>query len=134
MTRTQKITYWISTCWLALGMVSTGMVQLLHMQSEGALSPPGVYGIQQLGYPVYLLTILGVWKLLGAVAVLIPKFPVLKEWAYAGFFFLTTGAILSHIATHHPLAEMWPAALLLALTGISWYFRPADRTLANVRS
>jgi len=130
MTRTQKITYWISTCWLALGMVSTGMVQLLHMQSEGALSPPGVYGIRQLGYPVYLLTILGVWKLLGAVALLIPKFPVLKEWAYAGFFFLTTGAILSHIATHHPLAAMWPAALLLALTMISWYFRPADRKTA----
>ncbi len=134
MSKTNKVIYWISTGWLALGMLSTGMVQLLRVQSEGALSPPGVYGIKQLGYPVYLLTILGVWKLLGAVAVLIPKFPVLKEWAYAGFFFLTTGAILSHLATHHPLSAMFPAALLLALTGISWYSRPADRTLAMVHS
>ena len=134
MTKTNKIIYWISTCWLALGMVSTGMVQLLRVQSEGALSPPGVYGIKQLGYPVYLLTILGVWKLLGAVAVLIPKFPVLKEWAYAGFFFLTTGAIFSHIATDHPLAAMWPAAMLLVLTMISLYFRPASRRTAAVRA
>jgi hypothetical protein len=134
MTKTNTFIYWTSTCWLALGMVSTGMVQLLHVRSEGALSPPGVYGIKELGYPVYLLTILGVWKLLGAVAVLIPRFPVLKEWAYAGFFFLTTGAIASHLATEHPLAAMWPAALLLALTMISWYFRPASRRTAAVHA
>ena len=133
MSKRNKIIYWIATLWLSLGMVSTGMVQLLKVQSEGALSPPGVYGIMELGYPVYLLTILGIWKLLGAVAVLVPKFPVLKEWAYAGFFFLTTGAIFSHIATDHPLVAMGPAALLLVLTGISWYCRPADRRIGTVR-
>ena len=129
MTKTNKIIYWVCTLWLALGMVSTGMVQLLHVQAEGALAPPGVYGIKYLGYPVYLLTILGVWKLLGVVAILVPKFPLLKEWAYAGFFFLMMGALFSHIAMKDPLVEFLPGLLLLALTILSWYFRPAERRL-----
>ena len=116
MTRTKKIIYWVSTVWLALGMFSTGMVQLLRQQSEGQLSPPGVYGITHLGYPVYLLTILGIWKLLGVVAVLVPKFPRLKEWAYAGFFFLMTGAVFSHLALHDPFTALIPAFLLIFLT------------------
>src|SRR6185295_867667 len=99
-----------------LGMVSTGMVQLTRQEAEGATAPPGVWGITQLGYPVYFLTIIGVWKILGAVAVLIPKFPLLKEWAYAGFFFLMTGAIFSHIAIGSALSEFIPASLLLILT------------------
>jgi uncharacterized membrane protein YphA (DoxX/SURF4 family) len=86
MIRTKKIIYWIATLWLALGMLSTGTVQLLKMKAEGAVAPPGVYGITKLGYPIYFLTILGIWKLLGVVALLVPKFPLLKEWAYAGFF------------------------------------------------
>jgi hypothetical protein len=81
-----KAIYWISTLWLALGMLATGTLQLFRAKAEGALAPPGVYGITHLGYPIYFLTILGVWKILGVVAVLIPKFPLLKEWAYAGFF------------------------------------------------
>ena len=76
---------------LHLGMVSTGIVQLLKAKEE-------VDMITHLGYPVYFLTILGVWKILGVIAVLIPKFPLLKEWAYAGFFFAMSGAIFSHIA------------------------------------
>ena len=68
-------------------MLSTGTLQLFKVKAERAVAPPGVYGITHLGYPIYLLTILGVWKILGVVAVLIPKFPLLKEWAYAGFFF-----------------------------------------------
>lgn len=102
------------------------------MKVEEALAPPGAYGITQLGYPVYLLTILGVWKILGVIALLIPKFPLLKEWAYAGFFFLLTDAIFSHIATGHSMSELFPSALLLALLVVSWYFRPADRKLILV--
>lgn len=132
MTKRNKIIYWISTIWLALGMAATGIQQLFHMKVEEALAPPGVYGITQLGYPVYLLTILGVWKILGVIALLIPKFPLLKEWAYAGFFFLLTGAIFSHIATGHSMSELFPSALLLALLVVSWYFRPADRKLILV--
>jgi len=132
MTKTNKIIYWISTLWLALGMTSTGLVQLLRMEAQGAIAPPGVYGIKYLGYPVYFLTILGVWKLLGVVAILIPKFPLLKEWAYAGFFFLMTGAVFSHIALRDPVEEFLPSLLLLVLTVLSWYLRPADRKVILV--
>ena len=129
MTKRNKIIYWISTIWLALGMLATGILQLSKAQAEGALAPPGVYGITHLGYPVYFLTILGVWKILGAVALLIPKFPLLKEWAYAGFFFIMTGAIFSHIAVGDPMNEIVPSSVLLILIVVSWYFRPADRKL-----
>jgi hypothetical protein len=92
----------------------------------------GVDSITQLGYPIYFLTILGVWKILGAVTVLIPKFPLLKEWAYAGFFFAMSGAIFSHIAFGNSVSEIFPSLLLLILTVVSWYFRPADRKIISV--
>src|SRR5438067_57465 len=109
MTKRNKIIYWVATGWLALGMVSTAAVQLLKMK-EGQ---GGVNSITNLGYPVYLLTLMGVWKFLGVVAVLIPKFTLVKEWAYAGFFFVTTGAAFSHIASGHPVNEIFPSLLLL---------------------
>jgi len=80
-----------------------------------------------LGYPPYFLTILGFSKILGVVVLLAPQLPVLKEWVYAGFFFTMSGAVYSHIASGNPVQEIFPPLLLLALTGISWYFRPADR-------
>lgn len=129
MTKRNRIIYWIATVWLSLGMTATGIQQLLKVQQEGAVAPPGVYGIKELGYPVYFLTIIGVWKILGVVAVLTPKLPLLKEWAYAGFFFLTTGAIFSHIGSGSGVNELFPSLLLLLLTVVSWYFRPADRKL-----
>ena len=132
MTKRNKIIYWISTIWLALGMLATGTLQLFKAKAEGAVAPPGVYGITHLGYPVYFLTILGVWKILGVVAVLIPKFPLLKEWAYAGFFFAMSGAVLSHIASGDSVNAIFPALLLLILTVVSWYFRPADRKIISV--
>ena len=109
MTKTKKIIYWISTIWLALGMVSTAIVQLMR-------TPEGVDAVTRLGYPPYLLTILGVWKILGVVAVLLPKFPRLKEWAYAGFFFAMSGAAISHIVSRAPFSEIFPSLLLLILT------------------
>jgi len=127
MSRTNKIIYWGSTLWLALGMVSTGGVQLMR----GKEGTGGGDMITQLGYPVYILTILGIWKALGVVVLLIPKFPLVKEWAYAGMFFLMTGAAFSHIAAGS-VNEIYPSLLLLALTGISWYFRPADRKIVSV--
>lgn len=127
MKKRNKIIYWIATIWLSLGMVSTGLLQLFKAKAEGAVSPPGVDGIIHLGYPVYFLTLLGLGKLLGVVAVLVPKFPLLKEWAYAGFFFMMIGAIYSHIAVGDPLIELFPSTLLLVLTLISWYFRPSER-------
>jgi len=132
MTKRNKIIYWIATIWLSLGMLSTGMVQLLRMKAEGAVAPPGVDGITRLGYPIYFLTILGAWKILGVIAILIPKFPLLKEWAYAGFFFIMSGAIFSHIGSGNPMSEIFPSLLLLILTVVSWYFRPADRKIVPV--
>jgi hypothetical protein len=122
MKKRNRIIYWIFTLWLALGMTSTGIVQLLKTPEEVDL-------MTRLGYPVYLLTILGVWKLLGTVAVLIPKFQLLKEWAYAGFFFNMSGALFSHMAMGAAWNEVLPPVLLLVLTAISWYFRPANRRL-----
>ena len=130
--KTRKIIYWIATIWLALGMVTTGMVQLTKQVAEGAVAPPGVWGITKLGYPIYFLTILGVWKILGSIAVLVPKFPLLKEWAYAGFFFIMSGAIFSHIAVGSSVTEFIPSILLLVLTVISWYFRPLSRKIIPV--
>lgn len=72
MSRRKKITYWIATCWLALGMVSTGVVQLIKMEET-------IEMMDHLGYPIYFTTILGIWKLLGAIAILVPKVPLIKE-------------------------------------------------------
>ena len=121
-TMRNKIIYWIATVWLSLGMVSTGIVQLLKVPEEQDM-------FTRLGYPPYLLTMLGVWKLFGTVAVLIPRFPLLKEWAYAGFFFAMSGALISHLFNGDEAKELFGPALLLILTAVSWYFRPAERRL-----
>ena len=120
MTKRNKIIYWVSTIWLSLGMLSTGIVQLIQMKAETEM-------FAHLGYPSYLLIILGVGKVLGVAAILIPKYPVLKEWAYAGFFFTASGAIISHIAKGDTMIDLFGPSLLLTLTMVSWYFRPADR-------
>ena len=125
MTKRNKIIYWISTIWLALGMLSSGIVQIFNKKEE-------VDFILDLGYPVYFLTILGIWKILGVVALLIPKYPLLKEWTYAGFFFAMSGAVFSYIALGNPISEIFPPLLLLILTVVSWYFRPVDRKIILV--
>jgi hypothetical protein len=128
MTKRNKIIYWVATIWLALGLVSTGAGQLFKAKAGQG----GVEMITHLGYPVYLLTLLGTWKILAVVAVLIPKFPLLKEWAYAGIFFLTSGAMFSHIATGDHITALFPSLLLLILAVVSWYFRPLDRKIIPV--
>ncbi len=127
MTKRNKIIYWIATLWLALGMTVTGVVQLIKMKEE-------VDMMNHLGYPIYFLTILGIWKILGVIAVLIPKFTLLKEWAYAGFFFAMSGAIFSHLACGDALIALFGPTLLLVLTIVSWYFRPLERKLISVQS
>jgi hypothetical protein len=120
-----KIIYWIFTLWMALGMVSTAIVQLMKNKNELA-------NFTNLGYPAYLMTIIGVWKILGVIAILIPKRPLLKEWAYAGFFFVMSGAVISHLIVGDPAGRTLPAVLLLVLVLISWYFRPADRKITII--
>jgi len=120
MKKRDRIIYWVATIWLSLGMVSTGIVQLVQMDEE-------VQKMNALGYPSYFLAIIGIWKLLGVVAILAPKLPLIKEWAYAGFFFLMSGAIFTHFAVGDVAAEYFGPSLLLILTIVSWYFRPANR-------
>lgn len=125
MTKRNKIIYWIATLWLALGMASTAIVQILQIKEE-------VDMMSHLGYPLYFLPLLGIWKLLGVIAILIPKFALLKEWAYAGFFLAMSGAVISHLAHKEYGIELFGPTLLLVLTIISWYFRPADRKMTSV--
>lgn len=125
MTKRAKIIYWVFTIWLSLGMVSTAIVQLLGRKEEMEM-------IRDLGYPLYFMALLGVWKILGVIVVLVPKLPVLKEWAYAGFFFAMSGAAYSHIVSGHSFTEIFPSLLLLALTILSWYLRPPGRKIVQV--
>jgi len=126
MKKRDRITFWIATAWLCLGMLSTGIVQILKTKEEVDL-------FTHLGYPVYFLTLLAICKFLGVIVVLLPKAALLKEWAYAGFFFAMAGAFVSHIELGDSLSKTLPPVLLLVLTVISWYFRPADRKLVLLR-
>lgn len=122
MKKRDKIIYWIATIWLCLGMTSTAIVQLIKPEEE-------VQRMNEMGVPTYLLTIIGIWKLLGVITVLIPRFPLLKEWAYAGFFFVMSGAIFAHIAVADPLIDFFGPSLLIVLIITSWYFRPQSRRI-----
>lgn len=121
----KRIFYWIFTLWMSLGMVSTAIVQIMQSKDELA-------NFTTLAYPSYLMTILGIWKLLGVIAILIPKRLLLKEWAYAGFFFVMSGAVISHLIVGDALGRTFPAVLLLILVIISWYLRPLDRKITII--
>ncbi len=116
------IGYWITTTLVVLSLVSGGLTELAHQRDT-------VAGMVHLGYPVYFVTILGFWKVLGAIALLVPRFPRLKEWAYAGAFFDFTGAAASHVASGDPA---WHVAVTLSITALaiaSWALRPQSRVL-----
>ena len=121
--RTKRIWYWITTGLLVFGMVAGGSGQILQAKFNAD-------GMVHLGYPMYMMPILGTWKLLGVVAILIPGYGLLKEWAYAGFFFLLTGGVVSHIAAGDSFGAWMPVFIFAVLTVLSWYLRPANRKLA----
>ena len=124
MSKRNKIIYWIVTLFLSFGMLAGGIQQMLQIGGYNEI-------VTSLGYPLYLLSILGVWKILGVVAILVPKFPLLKEWAYAGFFFAMSGAATSHLIAGQSFAEALPSLVLLLVTILSWYFRPSDRRISS---
>ncbi len=115
-----KIIYWIFTIWMSLGMTSSGIIQILKVPEEVTM-------MTHLGYPLYFLGFLGVMKIIGVIFILIPKFPLIKEWAYACFFATMLCALHSHMAVSDPFSKTFPPILLLVLTFISWHFRPARR-------
>jgi uncharacterized membrane protein len=122
MKNTNKIIYWVATVLLSVGMLGSGIAQLLHQKEMKEL-------ISHAGYPLYLMNIIGVWKILGVVAILIPNFKLLKEWAYAGFFFLMTGALLSHLFLGDGGKAIFGPLFQTVFVILSWYFRPADRKI-----
>lgn len=122
MKKVNKIIYWVSTIWLCFGMAFSGVLQIKQTDEERQL-------FDSLHYPHYFMVLLGIWKLLGVIAVLVPKFPLVKEWAYTGFFLAMSGAAVSHIVMGTPTTELIGPILTLILIIISWKFRPADRRL-----
>jgi len=124
MKKSHKIIYWVATVWMCFGMTYAGIIQIMQSPEETTM-------MQHLGYPNYLLPILGSWKILGVIALLMPKFPLVKEWAYAGFIFTVTGALASHIISHDGFKEIVGPSLFIVLITTSWYFRPADRRITS---
>jgi hypothetical protein len=114
------LVYWATTGLLAAMLFAGGSAQL-------AAVPQTVAGIQELGFPVYLLKILGTWKLLGAITLLAPRLRRLKEWAYAGVFFDLSGAVASHALSGDAAGGLTPF-MLLVLAAASWRLRPGERS------
>ena len=118
----RSIAYWLFTIIVAFELAAGALWDLLRIEYVRVI-------LTHLGYPLYLLTILGVWKILGAAAILAPRFQRLKEWAYAGAFFSYTGAAASHLLAGDRV-PMWAAPLVFsAFTIGSWALRPASRRL-----
>ena len=126
MEKKNLIIYWAATILLAFGMVVSGLQQIFHTKGMVDLIVP-------LGYPLYFLYILGVWKILGVIVILIPRFQLMKEWAYAGFFFVMTGALFWHLASGaNGIKEIFGPLMQTVFIVSSWYFRPADRKIIPV--
>ncbi|MCI0574058.1 MAG: DoxX family protein [Myxococcaceae bacterium] len=117
--------YWAATSLVSLGMTFGGIADLARFE-------PNMNVIAALGYPTYFATFIGVWKLLGVLAILAPRLPRLKEWAYAGFAFNFAGAIVSHLAVGDPVHKAIAPAALLGIAFASWALRPQSRRLGTV--
>ncbi|MGW4244979.1 DoxX family protein [Nocardia sp. NPDC004722] len=114
------VLYWSATLLVAAELVVGGWWDVARL-------PIARDVIVHLGYPTYFLVILGTWKWLGALALLAPRFPLVKEWAYAGTFFVYTGAIASHLTTGYMRGEVVILTVMALLTALSWATRPPDR-------
>ncbi len=119
----RTIGYWATTGLISLAMLGSAAGYLTGAMNEA---------MGALGYPLYFVTILGIWKGLGAIALLAPGLPRLKEWAYAGFFFTLTGAAISHAAVGDPAAEIAAPLVMWVMLIASWALRPADRVLGTL--
>jgi uncharacterized membrane protein YphA (DoxX/SURF4 family) len=123
VSRHRIIAYWVTTALVVFELVLGGVWDILRVSQVRDL-------IERLGYPSYFSVILGIWKLLGAVALVIPRFPRLKEWAYAGVVFDLTGAVASLLASG--LRDAGTIAYPVVMTGVavaSWALRPPSRRL-----
>jgi hypothetical protein len=122
MEKRKLIWYWIITGILSFCIFMGGLAQALQLKQT-------IEGFKPLGYPTYFISLIGIWKMLGIIAILIPGFKLLKEWAYAGIFFTMTGAVVSHIASNDVKAQIIAPIILTVFTVVSWYLRPANRKI-----
>ncbi len=118
----KQVAYWVATALLAVGLLGGASYDI--RQTEDIAQT-----MTRLGYPLYVCTILGVWKLGAAVVILLPGLPRLKEWAYAGIAFNLTGALASHLFVRDPAGALVSPFVLLVLAVASWGLRPAGRRL-----
>lgn len=121
--KTRTVAYWITTALLAFAFAAGGLFDMSG-------SPEVAASLAHLGYPAYFATLLGAWKLLGALAIVVPGMPRLKEWAYAGMVFDLTGAVVSHVAVGDAVSQLVAPVVLLGVLAASWALRPAGRVLA----
>src|SRR5579863_613556 len=126
------IGYWAATAIIEFELLVGGMTDLAHGRALLVVGPPVVDVLAHLGYPAYLLTIIGTWKLLGGIALAVPRFPRLKEWAYAGVFFEMTGAAASWIAMGDKTGQFITPLVFAVFAMASWALRPPSRILGTV--
>jgi hypothetical protein len=126
-TRARIIIYWVSTILVALSILMGGLAQLSRQ-------PDNVKGIIQLGFPLYFLNILGSWKVAGAITLVVPRFGLVKEWAYAGLFFNLTGAGIAQAVCGDSAGHVIAPLVLAGMAAVSWATRPASRWAGGVRS
>jgi hypothetical protein len=112
--------YWVATGLFCLAMLPGAVMDLIRAPQVMAI-------MQHLGYPDYVATLLGIWKILGVVALLLPGKGTLKEWAYAGFVFDLSGAVVSHLAVGDAVTEVIVPVVLLGVMATSYVLRPASR-------
>lgn len=122
----KKLTiYWIATALMSVGMLGSGLAQISQSKDMIKL-------VTSLGYPVYFMYIIGTWKILGVIAILIPGFKLVKEWAYAGFFFLMTGALISHLASgDYDFKAIAGPFMQTVFIILSWHFRPVNKRMVS---
>ena len=130
MLNVKRSFYWVTTALIALETFVGGFVDLTHGRTAIVSGPFVADFVTGLGYPVYVLWIIGVWKILGAIALIVPRFPRLKEWAYAGIVFELSGAVAS-LGASGRTADLTPPLFMLVLTLASWALRPSSRTLGK---
>jgi heme A synthase len=122
--RIRTITYWTFTVIIVFELVAGSVWNLLQIEWVR-------FQLNHLGYPLYFAYISGVWQVGAAAAIIAPRFPRLKEWAYPGSFFQWSGAVASHLLVGDGV-ESWAVPLMFATFAIaSWALRPADRRLSN---
>jgi hypothetical protein len=118
----KRVAYWVCTGLVVFFIGSGGLAYVMRV-------PDVVAGVVALGFPVYFIVLLGVWQVLGSIAILVPGFPLIKEWAYAGIMIDLTGAAVASLATGgawwHAVAPLAIAVLVVA----SWALRPDSRRL-----